>query len=292
MRAAGLEPDPWQVQVATTPGNQLLLCHRQAGKSTVVAAIALADACTTPDTLILLLSRSMRQSGELFRKVKHFYQLTRPMPLLKDTEHELELTNRSRIISLPASEETIVGFSSVRRIIPDEAARIPDGTIQAVRPMLAMSGGSILALSTPFGARGWFWEAWQGQAQAEVPLDTDTVNALLADLGIKVTDEDVPPVPAIDLYGWRRTKLIAPDNPRLDKRFLANERRSIPDLWFRQEWLCEFVELGAVVFRYEDLVAMMSDEVTPLFDDEGNVVEEKGVLFDSVLPLALDGEGA
>lgn len=272
MRAAGMEPDPWQATVATTQGDQLLLCHRQAGKSTIVAAIALEDACKEAGSLVLLVSRSMRQSGELFRKVKTFYNLTRPLPLLQDSALSMELSNHSRIISLPGSEETIVGYSKVKRLIMDEAARIPDATYYAVRPMLAMSGGSLLGLSSPFGRRGWFWEAWEGQQQDEQAMDLATVERLLADLNFPLGEyseglTDTGQSPEVEKsYTWTKTKLTAPENTRLSRRYLASERRSIPDLWFRQEWLCEFVELGDVVFRYEDLQAMVSPDVAPLFE--------------------------
>lgn len=262
MRAAGMEPDAWQQRVATTPGDQLLLCHRQIGKSTIAASIALGDVCAKPNTLVLLLSPSLRQSGELFRKVRTFYNQTKPLPLVRDTELSMELSNHSRILSLPGTESTIVGYSSVARLILDEASRIPDSTYYAVRPMLAMSGGSLLALSTPFGQRGWFWEAWEGQQEAQQALDTATVEALLADLGLTVAEDSARD--DARSYQWTRTKMTALDNPRLSPRFLANERRSIPDLWFRQEWLCEFVALGDAVFRPEDIALLTGGYVTPL----------------------------
>src|SRR5437868_12499410 len=75
MRHLGLEPDPWQVEVLEGKHHRLLLnCFRQAGKSTVVAMVALLGAVLIPQRLIVLLSRSMRQSSELFRKVSNFYQ--------------------------------------------------------------------------------------------------------------------------------------------------------------------------------------------------------------------------
>jgi hypothetical protein len=287
MRKAGLEPDPVQVTIATTPGDQLVLAHRQRGKSRIAAAIALEDACTIPGSLDLLVSRSMRQSGELFRKVKEFYHLTHPLPLTKDTEHELELSNGSRIISLPASAETIVGYSSVYRLILDEAARIPDETYYAVRPMVARSGGSILAITSPFGKRGWFWEAWddtQGDAQT---LDLKTVERLLADLNFPVGEySEAPPLPqttwdTTDLRACQWSKTFAPVTycPQLSKAFIARERLAIPALWFDQEWLCKFVDLGQAVFAYEDLQAMLSGEVSPLFDE--------GVTAPAVRPLTL-----
>jgi hypothetical protein len=290
MRAAGLEPDPWQISVATTPGDQLLLCHRQAGKSTIVAALALADALAHADAVILLVSRSMRQAQELQRKVRHFYNLTRPLTLLKDTEHGIELSNHSRILSLPASEETIVGFSAVTRLILDEAARIPDGTYYALRPMLAMSQGSLLALSSPFGKRGWFWEAYEGNAEETPTLDLATIERLLADLDFPVGEPSAPGLtaPARDerRYQWTKTFLPATHNPRLSRAFLAHERQSIPALYFEQEWNCKFVDLGEMVFRWDDLQAMLSDEVHPLFDATGKRVDVD-VMRSDIHPLTL-----
>src|SRR5437867_1155557 len=57
MRSLGLEPDPWQVEVLEGGHPRLLLnCARQAGKSTVVAVLALVEAVCTPGTKVLLVS--------------------------------------------------------------------------------------------------------------------------------------------------------------------------------------------------------------------------------------------
>lgn len=284
MRQAGMEPDTWQVQVATTPGDQLLLCHRQAGKSTICAALALADALTIPGALVLLVSRSMRQSTELYRKVRTFYNLVHPMRLVRDTETGMELENGSRILSLPASEETIVGFSAVTTLLLDEAARIPDGTYYAVRPMLAMSQGRLICLSSPFGRRGFFYEAW-AEAETQVgTLDLATTERILADLEYPIAEysDQAPAVGSADMTpvrtAWSRTYLPAPHNARLSRAFLAQERRSIPDLWFRQEWLCEFVELGAVVFRWEDLQGMLTQSGQPFFSADGTLTLDAPLL--------------
>lgn len=280
MRLAGLEPDPFQVQVITTPGNILALAHRQRGKSSIAAAVACAMACEQAGSLTLVVSRSMRQSAELFRKVKRFHTLAQPMALVKDTEHELEYTNGSRIISLPASPETIVGYSSVDLLILEEAARIADPTYYAVRPMLARSGGRILAITTPFGKRGWFYEQWTGEAADAEAMDVLTVERLLADLHFPIEEysEAGGTAPAawdtVDTrdYGW--TKLFAPITyaPQLSKAYIAHERRSIPDVWFRQEWLVEFVDLGMVVFSFEDLMSMQTTR-TAFFDAGGTFVD-------------------
>src|SRR5436305_674350 len=74
MRGLGMEPDVWQIEVLESAHPRLLLCcSRQAGKSTVVAILGLAEAVFVPGTRVVLVSRSHRQSRELFRLVTDFY---------------------------------------------------------------------------------------------------------------------------------------------------------------------------------------------------------------------------
>ena len=63
------------------------------------------------------------------------------------------MANGSRLVALPGREETIRSYSGVRLLILDEASRVPDDLYRAVRPMLAVSHGRLVALSTPFGQR-------------------------------------------------------------------------------------------------------------------------------------------
>src|SRR5258708_16965225 len=71
MAHAAMSPDPWQEKLLRSRSDRmLLLCARQSGKSTVTAAMALHEVLFREKTLALLLSPSLRQSQELFRKVK------------------------------------------------------------------------------------------------------------------------------------------------------------------------------------------------------------------------------
>jgi len=72
--ALGLDPDPWQAEVLRSNAKRILLnCSRQSGKSTITAALALHTAIFQPGSLVLCLSPTLRQSGELFRNVSRFY---------------------------------------------------------------------------------------------------------------------------------------------------------------------------------------------------------------------------
>jgi hypothetical protein len=96
MRKLGLEPDPWQVEVLEGGHPRLLLnCCRQARKSTAVALLGLAEAIYLPGSKVLLLSRSLRQSAELFRIVTGFYRRLGAPMRQRQTVEELQLENYS-----------------------------------------------------------------------------------------------------------------------------------------------------------------------------------------------------
>src|SRR5215203_3402422 len=149
-RALGLEPDPWQEDLLHSTSDRILLnCSRQSGKSTMTGIIALHRALYHPDSLILCLAPALRQSQELFGKVLSFYRdLGRPIPAHTERKLSLELQNDSRILTLPGSERTIRGYSGAALLVVDEAGRVDDELYYSVRPMLAVSGGALLMLST------------------------------------------------------------------------------------------------------------------------------------------------
>jgi tRNA(Met) C34 N-acetyltransferase TmcA len=159
-RELGLEPDPWQERLLRSSSDRVLLnCCRQSGKSTMTGLIALHRALYHPGSLILCLAPALRQSQELFGKVLGFYRdLGRPVAPQAERKLSLELENDSRIVTLPGTEKTIRGFSGAALLIVDEAARVDDELYFAVRPMLAVSGGALMMLTTPHGKRGVFFE--------------------------------------------------------------------------------------------------------------------------------------
>jgi hypothetical protein len=65
---------------------------------------------------------------------------------------------------------------------------------------------------------------------------------------------------------WKRVKVTAYECQRISREWLEAERRRIGEWWFKQEYLCEFVETLDQVFSYDDIQRALSDEsVTPLF---------------------------
>ena len=223
--AQGLMPDPWQRDFLLSSESRVLLnCSRGAGKSRTCSALALHTALFRPGSLTLLLSRALRQATELLRYVKQGWKaLRRPLPAKKMTDTQLELANGSRILSLPGREETIRSFQGVALLLIDEAARVPDELYYSVRPMLNVSHGRLVCLSTPFGARGFFWKEWH---------DADAA--------------------------WKRIRITWRDCPRISPEAIADDRRAMGDQWVAQEYETSFVSLHGLV--YPDFEQALTDQ--------------------------------
>ena len=108
-RKAGLEPDPWQARVLRSRAPRILMnCCRQSGKSTITALLAVHTAHYEPESLVLLLSPSLRQSQELFKKALDVHHaINDPASTVAESALRLELKNGSRIVSLPGKETTV-----------------------------------------------------------------------------------------------------------------------------------------------------------------------------------------
>jgi hypothetical protein len=96
--------------------------------------------------------------------------------------------------------------------------------------MLAVSGGRLILMSTPFGKRGFYFKEWS---------------------------EGGP--------GWERIEIKATQCPRITPDFLAEEKASLGDFFFRQEYLCEFMDSITSVFDYETVMSALSADIQPLF---------------------------
>ena len=224
---AGIELDPWQKNYVRSQSPRILLnCSRQVGKSTTTAVLGVHTAFYEAGSLILLLSPSLRQSQELFRKCLEVYRaLDRPISPRAENALSLELENESRIVSLPGKEGTIRGMSGVRLLIIDEASKVPDGLYKSVRPMLAVSNGRLVLLSSPFGTRGFFWESWKNRAN------------------------------------WDYYEVPATQCPRITPEFLEEEKETLGEWWFEQEYMCRFLDAQTAAFRSEDIDRLIKPEV-------------------------------
>jgi hypothetical protein len=229
----GIMPDPWQAEVLRTrPRRSLLLCSRQSGKSTVTALTALWEAIYSAPALVVIVSPSQRQSAEMFRTLMLFHSKLEGAPALSsESVLKAEFSNGSRVLALPGVERTVRGLSNVSLAVVDEAARVDDELLTAIRPMMATStdGGRLIALTTPAGKRGWFHEAWFGTGD------------------------------------WTRVRVAATDCPRISKEFLAEELKELGAMRFSEEYQLAFIDNDEAVFPGDIIAAAFTDQVRPLW---------------------------
>lgn len=227
----GLDLDPWQRQVLRSSSRQLLLnVHRQGGKSTISSVAAVHHATYRPRALVLIVSPTLRQSGEMFAKVRAAYRdLGRPVKITAENATTMELENGSRIVSLPGGDETIRGYSGVTLLLIDEASRVDDDTWTAVSPMVAVSRGRIIAMSTPYGQRGWWHREWEHGGSR-----------------------------------WERVQVPASQCPRIEPEFLAEQRAALGEWFYAQEYECQFRDSTEQLFSTALVDSLFTAEFEPL----------------------------
>ena len=226
----GFTPDAWQADLLRSRSRKIILnCSRQSGKSTTCAALGLHESIYRRPSFGLVIAPSLDQSAELMMKFDEFRGAVElPSDYLStDTKLAVRFANGNRFIARPGSEKSARSFSSVSLLLEDEASRVLDDLYNSVRPMLAVSDGRHIMMSTPFGKRGHFYKIWEDE---------------------------------IDL--WESYEIPAEMCPRISKEFLDEERRTNP--WYKQEYECEFMETVDSVFTADQVAGAMSGQVEPL----------------------------
>jgi len=224
----GIVCDPWQVQALRSKEKRiLLLCGRQTGKTTVSAIRCLWQALYEPNSLILLVSPTLRQSGEGFKRITAFYErLGRPLPTKQETALTLWFSNNSRIVSLPSSEH-IRGFSA-DLVCVDEAAHCSDELFTAIMPVLAVTQGTAILSSTPWVPSGYMYRQWfEGGPE------------------------------------WLRIKTSSEDCPRIEKSFLGSEKQALGQ-FYSAEYCADWISAESCFFDRDEVLAAFTDEIEPL----------------------------
>jgi hypothetical protein len=224
----GYHPDPWQAKLLRSRSKKIILnCSRQSGKSTTCAALGLHESIYRRPSFGLVIAPSQDQSGELMMKFDEFRGAVElPSDYLStDTKLAVRFANGNRFIARPGSEKSARSFSAVTLLLEDEAARVPDPLYNSVRPMLAVSNGRHILMSTPFGRQNHFFKIWDEQR---------------------------------DMWEWY--EIPAEMCPRITKEFLEEEKRINP--WFEQEYHCVFLESEGSIFSSDLFKSLANPSLT------------------------------
>lgn len=229
----GFTAEPWQADLLRTTAPRVVVpCSRQVGKTTTTSYKALHTALNCPGRDVLIISPSQRQSIEMLLRVKTIYRAMRGVgKLTKDNDSELGLANGSRVVSLPGTEGTVRGFANVRLLVIDEAARVDDDVFASVLPMVG-SDGQIIAMSTPWGQRGWFY-------------------ALCDDAS----------------SGWEKHHITVYDSAQWTPTRIAEARATVGRFVFCSDYEAQFQDTDQQVFATEDVRRAFTPGLAPLFPE-------------------------
>lgn len=233
-----------QAWAADTSPLKIVLKARQIGFSFALAFEGVMEAVESPCN-VLMLSASLRQSRELMEKV---YQHLRALNVMvgdlitRPRENAEEVTieiggHRSRIICLPASPDTVRGFSG--HIFLDEFAFHRDDRAiwRAIYPTVTR-GYKLRIASTPNGKQNLYYDLWHhGKGFSRHKVD--------------IYDAKAQGLP-VDIEALR-------------------EGISDPDAW-AQEYECQFVDEATAFLPYE-LINACEDAAAALSDDTPDLRE-------------------
>lgn len=220
--AFGEEPHDWQVGYLRETRPAAVLKGRQVGATQGAAALAIHSARYWPDTDAVIVSPSLKQSGEITTRARAGLRAM-GIRLPQDSASMLRLPNGSRIISLPGTPRSVRGYTA-RVLIIDEAAYVIDETFAAARALVA-TGGRLVVQSTPADEAGAY-------------------HAI-------VTGDD----PA-----WARYTVRSDEVPTISAAFLEMERRQLGDEVYAREYECQFARSGGSLFTAARLAGLVLPE--------------------------------
>ncbi len=242
---------PHQDLILNDPSQlRLLNLARGAGKSIVAAAEAITESYWNDNNLVLIMSATKPQALEVIRQIRTFLNTSRFTTWKelipkgkKESKAEIEIKNPgkrtySRIISVPATDAAR-GYSP-NLIICDELAFWEDPIIfpQVVLGMLNRVDGitrRILALSTPNGKYGPFWECYNSPHWSVYDFD------------------------------WR----INPYNTEEKMKIL---RENMTELQFKAEYEADFVSSQSSYFTQIEIENSKNKDANQGYKGEQNVV--------------------
>jgi hypothetical protein len=235
----------------------VVACGRQFGKSLLAQNL-----------LLYWLLKTGKQKGAWITPVynqakKIFTELTNASNEIITKQNKADLTiefiNGSTIQFLSTDNyNTIRGFS-FNYVVLDEAAFIKEEAVnEAVFPTLSALGKKCLIISTP-KSKNWFYNYY-----------------------LKGIDQNT------DYISFRA---ISTDNPYIDKDFIYEQRKSLPENIFRQEYEAEFTEAGNDVFTGVEFVCNINEWDVPSRNKRYYFGTDVGLTHDYSVLTIIDEHG-
>ena len=235
----GFEAFPYQrdiLESCTENKRLVVITARQVGKTSCVAIFCLyfaflSDLLKTPQTIVIA-SPTLRQSSEMFAKIKAFLNKSPTLRtfITKETTSELELTCGSKIKTIPVGADGHGARGQTASVLVlEESSYIPTEVVNTVLiPMVSATNGQIVQIGTPWG-RNHFYEASRSSQWTVVHYDYSVC-------------------------------------PLISREFIAEQKASLTDFQFKTEYLAQFVDQTSCFFPF-NLISSCAEDY-PLIGDE------------------------
>ena len=217
----GLSPDPWQEEALRSLAAEVyILAARQSGKTETMAWRVAHLLAHYNGATCIAIAPSQRQSAELVRRTASALDRAE-VALEVRNAYGLETRHGSRLIAVPGGEDAAGarGYTAAL-VVVDEGCFTAEAVVAAVRPMLAVTRGTFVAISSAGPAASWFARRWQESVEDPAVL---------------------------------RLSITADLNPRILPDFLARERRALGEARFAAEYLNVFSTPGSRWFDADSL---------------------------------------
>lgn len=207
-----------QQEIVASPARfKVLACGRRFGKTAV--AVHLLCMALMEGRLAAYFAPTFRMGAEVWREL---HRTLRPLiDRAREKEWRIELTTGGVYEgwSLANGSGEMARGRKYHFVVIDEAALLDSAEVWhgAIRPLLTDYAGGALFCSTPRG-RNWFWQLYLQGLSADFPA-------------------------------WQSWHFPTTANPHIDPAEVEAARQGMPERFFRQEYLAEFLDDGGTVFR-------------------------------------------
>lgn len=201
----------------------VVVCGRQVGKTLLGINQALMWALGKKNQQIMMVLPTDSQANKVYKQMIEGIILAEVVKSHKGQSGSAEIVfdTGSKILFRSAlQEDSLRGYSNDYLII-DEAAFISENTINSILiPTLTVKGKKILVLSTPKG-KNWLFKYFNRQ-------HTDS--------------------------NWKSFKFTSYDSPYVNKKFLDEQKNSLPQEIFEQEYMAEFIDKASIFKNLDDIM--------------------------------------
>ena len=156
-----------QKAIIRCPDRYISVCAaRRFGKSFVFSIMAAWAASCNPNYRVLCVSRSQRQSSEMFHTIQNMI-MNSPIAecVTRSTQTRMEFTNSSIIESLPGNSYNSLRGVTANLVLVDEASFVVPMLFDVIRPVILTTRGRLILISTPNFSSGEFYRSCQPDSE-------------------------------------------------------------------------------------------------------------------------------